>query len=329
MGAAKEILANLPEWAHPVPYQIKKIAVEDAYKAFSNGCRKAKRTGEPFKLSFRSRKDPKQSCFIPSSALKTTGIYPTIAGKLKSSETYPEGVRDSRLICEHGRWFVMVPYGVSLQPTENPGRVVALDPGVRTFMSGYAEDIAFKLGENAFSRITRLCTYMDKLISRLSQSLGAKRRRMKRALSRMRWKIWDVIDELHFKSIRFLLDRFDVILLPTFKVSEMVCKAGRKLRAKSVRSMLSLSHFGFQQRIKSAARQTGKVVLDVCEAYTSKTASWTGEMRSIGSAKVMRSGGFTVDRDLNGARGIFLRALVDTPSLRNLECANCSPCQQV
>ena len=313
----------LPDWAQPVPYQVKKIAVEDAYKAFSNGCRKVAQTGEPFSLSFRSRKDPKQSCFIPSSALKATGIYPRIAGELRLSESYPDDARDSRLICEHGRWFIIVPYRSNIMPTDNQGRVVALDPGVRTFLSGYAEDMAFKLGEGAFSRIARLCSYMDDLISRLSQAKGTKKRSMKPALSRMRWKVWDLIDELHFKSIRFLLDRFDVILLPTFEVSEMVCKAGRKLRAKSVRSMLSLSHFTFKQRIKAAAQAGGKVVLDVCEAYTSKTASWTGEIKPIGGAKLIRSDGVTVDRDLNGARGIFLRALVDTPSLRN-ECANYS-----
>ena len=136
-----------------------------------------------------------------------------------------------------------------------------------------------------YSRITRLCLSMDDLVSRMSKASSKTRRSMKKALSRMRWKVWDLIDELHFKSIRFLLDRFDVILLPTFEVSEMVNKLGRKLRAKSVRSMLTLSHFKFKQRIKSAARVVGKVVLDVCEAYTSKTASWTGEIKQVGGAK--------------------------------------------
>ena len=52
-----------------------------------------------------------------------------------------------------------------------------------------------------------------------------------------------------------------------------------------------------------------------CEAYTSKTASWTGEIVNIGSAKVIRSNGIEMERDENGARGIFLRALVDSPIL--------------
>jgi hypothetical protein len=51
------------------------------------------------------------------------------------------------------------------------------------------------------------------------------------------------------------------------------------------------------------------------EAYTSKTASWTGEVVKIGSKKVITSDGIKVDRDLNAARGILLRALEDTPSL--------------
>jgi putative transposase len=63
----------------------------------------------------------------------------------------------------------------------------------------------------------------------------------------------------------------------------------------------------------------GKILLsDINEAYTSKTVSWTGEVVKIGGAKVIKSriDGRVMDRDLNGARGIFLRALVDTPWLR-------------
>ncbi len=95
--------------------------------------------------------------------------------------------------------------------------------------------------------------------------------RLKPAVQRLRWKIRDLVDELHFKSARYL----------------------------------------------TSAAALGKSVLRVNEAYTSKTASWTGEMKNIGDAKTITSNGVTVDRDINGARGIFLRALEDNPSLRN------------
>ncbi|MFM6265155.1 MAG: RNA-guided endonuclease TnpB family protein, partial [Dolichospermum sp.] len=52
--------------------------------------------------------------------------------------------------------------------------------------------------------------------------------------------------------------------------------------------------------------------------YTSKTVSWTGEIiNNLGGSKIIKSrlGGRIMNRDLNGARGIYLRALVDTPWL--------------
>ena len=51
-----------------------------------------------------------------------------------------------------------------------------------------------------------------------------------------------------------------------------------------------------------------------------QTRSWDGGIKSnLGAAIVIRDeSGFGMDRDLNGARGIFLRALGDSPFLRGL-----------
>ncbi|NEO22000.1 zinc ribbon domain-containing protein, partial [Moorena sp. SIO4A5] len=83
--------------------------------------------------------------------------------------------------------------------------------------------------------------------------------------------------------------------------------------------MLTFAHYRFKEFLKHKAQETGKTVVDVCEAYTSKTVSWTGELVNIGGSRIIKSlvDGRRMDRDINGARGIFLRALVDTPWLRN------------
>ena len=100
----------------------------------------------------------------------------------------------------------------------------------------------------------------------------------------------------------------------------MTCKAHRKLRKKSVRQMLTLSHYRFKQFLKQKAKETGCIVVNVCEAYTSKTVSWTGDIVNNlgGCPKIKDTFGMSMDRDLNGARGIFLRALVDKPWLLNI-----------
>jgi transposase len=41
------------------------------------------------------------------------------------------------------------------------------------------------------------------------------------------------------------------------------------------------------------------------------TANWTGEIKqNLGGAKFIRSEGVKIDRDINGALGIFLKGLV-------------------
>ena len=128
-------------------------------------------------------------------------------------------------------------------------------------------------------------------------------------------KIRNLIDELHWKTIRFLLNEFDVVVIPPFAAGKMSEKNNRKLQNKSTRSMLGLAHSKFRMRLISKAKEERKIVLIQCEAYTSKTCSWSGEViHNLGGKKRIRDKrGVSMDRDVNGALGIFLRALGDTP----------------
>ena len=85
----------------------------------------------------------------------------------------------------------------------------------------------------------------------------------------------------------------------------MVLHGARKPRAKSVRSMLSYAHYRFQQFLRWKCWQTGKALLLVNEAYTSKTCSWSGEIiANLGCRKVIvGSDGIRVDREPTALAG--------------------------
>ena len=136
----------------------------------------------------------------------------------------------------------------------------------------------------------------------------------------MRQRITNLVDELHWQLARWLTSNYRIILLPTFETHDMTRRAGRRIRSKTARMMLTFRHHEFKQRLKWKAWQRGALVIDVNEAYTSKTRSWDGSIEhNLGGAKVIRDdAGFGMDRDINGARGIFLRALGDSPFLRDL-----------
>ncbi len=313
-----EIAPNLPEWCDDVPFQIKKIAVRDAINALKEGKKRVKKHIIPrFELSFRSRKNPKQSCFIPSSAIKETGIYPRVSGKgLRYAESLPESLMDSRLVFRSGKFYLALPRKEKLSVAENQGqRVVSIDPGVRTFHTFYSPDVTGKIGQGDFSRIQRLAFHLDDLISRSSKQPKQKKRRMMLAANRMRDKIKNLIDELHHKTASFYVNNFDVILLPKFETSQMIGRAGRKIRNKTVRNMLSFAHYRFAQFLKHKAFEYGKIVIDVTEEYTSRTHPLTGELRHIGSSKRLKIDSETyIDRDICGGFNIMLKSLVDLPN---------------
>jgi putative transposase len=314
--AARGILSALPEWARAVPYQIKKRTVFEAFVAFRAGIKRAKETGKPFELHFRTRKNPRQSCYIPKSALTEKGVYHTLSGVLTYTEALPSNRLDARLLCDNGRWYVIVPTSAPRAfVTENQGRVIALDPGVRTFMTGFSATEVVKFGEGDFRHIARLCWNVDRLQSLMAKAKAKKRYRLGKAKKRLHCRLKDLVSELHWKVGRYLVENYDVILLPTFETQEMSLNVQRRIASKTVRAMLTFSHYTFKCRLKHLAAKFGKTVIDVDEAYTSKTASWTGEIKAtLGGAKTITSKGVTLDRDVNGARGIFLRALGDNPS---------------
>jgi putative transposase len=60
------------------PFQIKSIAIKDACQAVKKAKADFKKDGQIRRCKFRSRKDIKQSVYIPKSAIKDCDIYHTI-----------------------------------------------------------------------------------------------------------------------------------------------------------------------------------------------------------------------------------------------------------
>lgn len=312
-GIKTGIIKSVPDWAKKIPYQIKSIAVRDACKAVSNAKMEYKKTGVFQDVKFKSRKKKKQNVFIPKSAITKDSFYKTFLGEIKSSEPFIRVNRDCRVVLQSGRYFLIVPFDTTVKvPESQRTRLVALDPGIRTFQTFYSPIAIGKIGQSDFGKIQRLCSHLDSLISKISKAKARQKYRMKKAADRLRWRIKDLISEIHFKTANLLCKNFDVIALPPFEVSDMVSK----LRSKTARKMLTWSHYRFSQILISKAREYSVMVIRQDESYTSKTCNVCGQINNIGSkSKFTCKCGIEHDRDYNGARGIYLRALGDTPLL--------------
>lgn len=135
-----------------------------------------------------------------------------------------------------------------LDSDHSAASVVSIDPGVRTFATGYdPSGHAFEWGRQDIGRVLRLFRNYDTFQSRWSAKEDSafvnnhnKRRNFKRAGLRIQRKIRNIVDECHKKLVRFLVTSYRVVLLPECKSSERVVKKGRRrIGSKTARSMLT------------------------------------------------------------------------------------------
>ncbi|MGI2909657.1 RNA-guided endonuclease InsQ/TnpB family protein, partial [Tolypothrix sp. VBCCA 56010] len=332
------ILKSCPLWVKECPYSPREEAVFDAKTAFS-------KTASLNKLNprFQSCRQPVKSLRISA---KYWGAFYSEKGKTKkvqgfthyaSSKVVVNGrtflIKDLQLnavepLCEKmpseftilldkGKWFICfaIPFEVQANQRKN---CIGLDPGVRTFLTGFDGENVLEVGNGSISKVAILCQRLDRLQSMITKSKGKKSKRLRWKLRKqseaIRARIRNLTDEVHKKASVLLTKTYKHIFLPTFETSQMVVKKKRKLRSKTARNMLTWSHYRFKQTLKFHAIKRDCVVHDVTEEYTSKTCSKCGHVheRLAGNKKFKCPNcGHEIPRDWNGAINIFIKSIND------------------
>ena len=160
-------------------------------------------------------------------------------------------------------------------------------------------------------RIIRLGLEVDKLVAEITTCSSSRQKyRYRRACMRLRRRLRCLVTEVHCQLAKFLAPYYDVIMIPLFEVSKIVKRAKRKIHSTTARSIITLGHYRFRQRLIHKARQCGSKVVVVDELFTSKTCSSCGFVKSnLGAPKLFRCDQCkcVMDRDANGAKSIFVK----------------------
>jgi putative transposase len=303
----KLILNNAPDWVKECPYNPKGEAVLDAHEAFCNSLKSGTKHSEAGR--FRSWRDAKRAIkFQPENYCNGTWYSDEVKGlKFEVSEPLPSDDieyqtkqkdksfktrirkdswgQSTQLVYDKKRWFAVLP--IEFIPTQSCQQtMIALDPGVRSFLTGFDGEKFIEIGNKDITKIYRLCRFTDKLISQKSKLKGRKNKRQRQRtqakIDSLLIRIRNLIDECHKKVAKWLTTEYRLIFLPTFETSQMVANTGkrRKINSKTVRQMLRWSHYRFKQTLKFHALKRGAVVLDVTEEFTSKTCTSCGHVHT-------------------------------------------------
>jgi putative transposase len=299
------------------PKHVREGALSDLVVAVKQNIQK----GEQFQMKYRSKKEV-QSIVIPKVAIKLLKeeghlkMYPTfLQTALKVNiKDINKIEHDCRLIMDKlGRFYLHVPMHLEYAFENQEGKKecwASLDPGVRTFMTLYSPDgIAMRFGHNDNIRLLRLCKHLDKLISKRSNTKGRKKRKLLKAEQRIRYKVKSLVDDVHWKVINYLLNNFTNIVIPPFAVKDMSKKVNRVINNKTSRCLYTWRHFTFRQRLLQKAKLRNVNVFVRGEEFTTKTCTNCGNLNNVQGKKTICCSQchVTVERDVSGARNIFLK----------------------
>jgi putative transposase len=329
--AVKDRLDHI-SYCSAVPDKIRQGAIEDACKAVSNA--KMACLADPnhkyHNIRFRKKSACSQSIYLIKTAVRQSGedvvVYPRSGlGRLRSG-VLPIGPACShRLVMKHRRHFAIhVSVPVEDRRTENQGRrspIVALDPGARKFQAYYSPERCGLLGGNLKRKIYPLFAAHDQLRSdamvvrnKARVETDRKQRRWLRSTANRLHKHANQIlvrchhlaDELHRKTALFLCRNYENVFIPIFETGKMQ----RSGLAHSTKRMMNwLSHYRFRQFLIHKSKEYGTNIHIVSEAYSTRGCSECGHLGVKSSKETLTCDncGFTTDRDLRGAKNIYIR----------------------
>jgi len=327
---------KLPDWITAVPYDVRERGFNDAWLAYES-VNHSNRSGEAAELKFR-KKNHLQSIVITEKNTRSNTFYPTFLGKITCNKSL-SSAGDTRLTHDNKGYYLnaieksskrllaVTMFGtISLknydplptldkQEIHKTDSIIALDPGVRTFMTSYTPNSTSDIGNGACTRLYRLRNLQARLRNKMKRVNSKKKRSIKKAHERISLKIKHLVDELHWKSINYIT-KYDNVILPEFNVSKMIRRVNskgqrRKITKRTVKEMLLLRHYQFRQRLAEKIKASNcKRLWIVNEAYTSKTCGACGSIHDkLGGNKtfICPTCNVKLGRDVNGARNIFLK----------------------
>lgn len=183
----------------------------------------------------------------------------------------------------------------------------ALDPGCRKFQTIYSP--------NEVKKIVRNDDYKKELRKKIAnyQTLRTKNVIGKYKMSKKIKKLWrdykNLLDDMHFQTSNYLTKNYKDIFLPCFESQKMV----KKLNPTTSFDILNLQHYKFKERLQHKCLERN-CNLNICtEEYTSKTCTKCGILNNIGSNETFtcKSCNLIIDRDINGARNIYIKCLLN------------------
>lgn len=188
-------------------------------------------------------------------------------------------------------------------------KYISLDPGIRTFLTGYSYKHSTEIGTNMKEKISKQIKSIDKINN--SDMSNTKKRK---AENKRYIKIKNLVDDLHWKTIKHLTDKYETILIGNMSTKSIVKnKSVGDLDNMTKRVALHMKLYEFRERLKYKCYINNCKYGNINEMYTSKTCSYCGYVKeNLKGNKTYECNRCKniIDRDINGAKNILMKGIL-------------------
>jgi len=196
---------------------------------------------------------------------------------------------------------LFVPKKVIKKETQNK-KSLSCDLGIRTFLTGISNNEIVEIGKSSEMDISNMVTKIRNL-----KDPKIKIRNKQKKIKKLRKDVVNKVDELHWKTIKFITNNYKTVVVGDINVKSIVRKEGN-LSDLNKDLIHALSIYKFKQRLKYKCESVGLKYHVPDEYGTSKLCSCCGSYNNVERSKIYecKTCKLKIDRDVNSARSIMM-----------------------
>ena len=184
-------------------------------------------------------------------------------------------------------------------------KIISLDPGHRTFLSGLSNDHLLEIGNGVDKKIKKGLLKIDKIKS-LKKIKNKRRKLLKREKD-----LKNYVNNLQWKITHHLVKNYNHILLGNYSTKSMVESNKTNDMTKRIGSYLRFYQFREKLKYKCLLNDCKMAIID--EYNTTKSCSNCSCLNDIGSSKEYNCQGCNkkYPRDINSSKNILINGIVN------------------
>jgi len=308
-----------------------KLVVNNFNSSISN-------VGNNFSMKYKTKKDPHQCLMIGQWIGMDNPMYSEF-GQIKGCCKVGKKIYNAQTLFKllkanneqrgfslnvdqrTNKTYLLLPVGYNFlrdldSETQAPNlkKIIAFDPGVRCFLTGFSGNHIWEFGKGANLLIFRNLVKANFLKARIARKIKPRcRKKYQQKMLKLNLKVKHMVTDMQWKLVKFITSNYEHIFLPPFEVAPML--RSRDLSRETKIQLTGLSFYKFKQKLKYRVVNSDQTnhLYTPTEEYTTLTCTRCGSLKTLkennGTIVYCTSCRIRVPRDFAGARNYYLKSL--------------------